>query len=186
MKEDANGGRDVTVKLAGQSMHGETGSVSWMKMRALWEKRPVLLVAVVVLTIGSPFFGLFLAGLDGVVVGLVSSIAAFAGGIFAITRVRTITVPNGSNPVVPRQEIEMLHRLNGWQRLWFVISILGLLYAVWFALAEAQEVYGSKGAVLLEFARPQCKAVIDMQAGHKLEPSPGLDSPCWNFVFISF
>ena len=74
----------------------------------------------------------------------------------------------------------MLQRLNGWQRLWFVISILGLLYAVWFALADGKEQYGFKGEVLLEFDRPECKAVIAMPAGRKLEPSPGLNSPCWN------
>lgn len=74
----------------------------------------------------------------------------------------------------------MLQRLNGWQRLWLVIAILGLLYAAWFALADGAKYYGFKGEVLLEFDRPECRAVIEMPAGHKLTPEPGLESPCWN------
>ena len=74
----------------------------------------------------------------------------------------------------------MLQRLNGWQRLWLVITGLGLLYAVWFALADGAKYYGLKGEVLLEFDRPECKAVIEMPAGNKLRPEPGLDNPCWN------
>jgi hypothetical protein len=91
MKEDAHVGKDVTVKLAGQAMRAETGVLSWTKTREHWEKHPLPLVGVIVLTIGSPFLGLFLAGWLGVVVGLVISIAALAGGVFAITRVREIT-----------------------------------------------------------------------------------------------
>jgi hypothetical protein len=74
----------------------------------------------------------------------------------------------------------MPQRLNGWQRLWFVMAILGLLYAAWFALADGAKHYGFKGEVLLEFDMPECKAVIVMPAGHKLSPGPGLNSPCWN------
>lgn len=74
----------------------------------------------------------------------------------------------------------MLHRLNGWQLLWLFIAVLGLLYAAWFALADGAKHYGLKGEVLLEFDRPQCKAVIEMPAGNKLQPEPGLNSPCWN------
>ncbi len=74
----------------------------------------------------------------------------------------------------------MLQRLNGWQRLWLVIAVLGLLYAAWFALVDSGKYYGLKGEVPLGFDMPQCKAVIEMPAGNKLQPEPGLDSPCWN------
>lgn len=73
----------------------------------------------------------------------------------------------------------MLQRLNGWQRLWFVVSSLGLLYAAWFALADGKQHYGFKGEVLVGFGTPECKALITMPAGSKLEP-PGLDSRCWD------
>ena len=86
-------GKNVTRKLTGQGIRVEMGVVSWSKTREYWEKRPLPLLGVIVLTIGSPFLGLVLAGWVGVVVGLVISIAAFAGGIFAITRVREITRP---------------------------------------------------------------------------------------------
>ena len=86
-------GKNVTVKLTGQGMRAAAGVLSWTRAREYWEKRPLPLLTVIVLTIGSPFLGLFLAGWVGVVVGLVISIAAFAGGIFAITRVREITRP---------------------------------------------------------------------------------------------
>jgi hypothetical protein len=94
MTEDTEVGKNVTVKLTGQAIRATTGTLSWTKTREYWEKRPLPLIAVIVLTIGSPFLGLFLAGWAGVVVGLVISIAAFAGGIFAITRVREITRPD--------------------------------------------------------------------------------------------
>ena len=93
MKEDAHLGKDVTVKLTGQAMRAEIGVLSWSRTREHWEKRPLPLLVIIVLTIGSPFLGLVLAGWVGVVVGLVIGIAAFAGGIFAITRVREITRP---------------------------------------------------------------------------------------------
>ena len=84
-------GKNVTVKLTGESMRAEIGVLSWINAREYWEKRPLPLLEVIVLTIGAPFLGLFLAGWVGVVVGLAISIIAFAGGIFAITRVREIT-----------------------------------------------------------------------------------------------
>jgi len=74
----------------------------------------------------------------------------------------------------------MLRRLNGWQRLWLVVAIVGLLYAAWFALADGRQQYARQGEVLLEFDRPECKVVIDMPAGHKLELNPSLERRCWN------
>lgn len=93
MEEDPHVGKNVTVKLTGQSVRLETGVLSWSKTREYWEKRPLPLLGVIILTIGSPFLGLVLADWVGVVVGLVISVAAFSGGIFAITRVREITRP---------------------------------------------------------------------------------------------
>lgn len=79
------------MKLTGEGMSAQAGVLSWTNAREYWQKRPLPLLGVIVLTIGSPFLGLFLAGGVGVVVGLAISIFAFAGGTFAITRVREIT-----------------------------------------------------------------------------------------------
>lgn len=94
MKRDTEVGEDVTVKLIGQAMRAQAGVLSWTKTREYWEKRPLPLLAVVGITIGSPFLGLFVAGWIGVAVGLVVGVAAFVGGLFAITRVREITRPD--------------------------------------------------------------------------------------------
>lgn len=86
-------GSNVIVQLTGSEVRTETGRLSWEKVREYWEKRPLPLFLVALLTLGSPFLGLFLAGWAGVVVGLALSIVAFAGGLFAVTRVREITRP---------------------------------------------------------------------------------------------
>jgi hypothetical protein len=86
-------GKNVTVKLTGVEAGGEAGSLSWTKAREYWKKRPLLLLGVILLTLGSPFLGLILGGWVGVVVGLLVSIATFAGGLFAISPVREITRP---------------------------------------------------------------------------------------------
>jgi hypothetical protein len=111
MNEEAPMGKDVTVQLTGSEIRSatgqlgvnvaiqltgceartETGRLSWVQVREYWEKRPLSVFLVGLLTLGSPFLGLFLAGWVGVVVGLVIGIVAFTGGLFAITRVREIT-----------------------------------------------------------------------------------------------
>jgi len=82
---------DVEVKLTGQEIRTEQGSLSWSKTRHFWERRPILLVVVVTLTIGSPFAGLFLSGWPGVVVGLVVSVVTAGLGLLAVTRVQEVT-----------------------------------------------------------------------------------------------
>lgn len=74
----------------------------------------------------------------------------------------------------------MRKRLNGWRRLWIVVSVLGLFYAAYFALDDAYQQYKLDGNVLLAFDSPQCKTIVDLPAGFKLDQSPGLDSPCWH------
>lgn len=55
-----------------------------------------------------------------------------------------------------------------------------MLYGIWFALDDAAKQYSLEGGVLLGFDRPQCAAVVRMPAGAKLNPEPGLESPCWD------
>jgi hypothetical protein len=85
---DSPMGKDVTVKLIGQRIELKAGRLSWIKVREYWENRPWPFVLMVLLTLGSPFLGLFLAGWIGVFIGLTLGILATAVGFFAVTRVR--------------------------------------------------------------------------------------------------
>ena len=82
---------DVKVKLTGHEMQTKQGLLSWSSARELWEKRPIILAIVVVLTIGSPFAGLYLSGWPGVIAGLVVSVVTACLGFLAVTKVREIT-----------------------------------------------------------------------------------------------
>jgi hypothetical protein len=84
-------GKNITVQMTGVEIRSESGRLSWSNVREYWERRPLLLFCVMLLTFSSPFLGLLLAGWVGVVAGLVLSIVSFAGGLFAVTRTREIT-----------------------------------------------------------------------------------------------
>ena len=81
----------VEAKLTGQEMRAEQGSLSWLSAREFWEKRPFLLTVVVILTVGSPFAGLFLSGWPGVIVGLLVSVITAGLSLLAVTKVREVT-----------------------------------------------------------------------------------------------
>lgn len=67
-----------------------TDSVSWKHIHEYYEKSPVLLPLVILITVGSPFLGLFLAGWAGVVAGLAIGLITFYIGLRAVTKVREI------------------------------------------------------------------------------------------------
>ena len=52
-------------------------SLGWQHIHEYYERNPILLPTVFVITIGSPFLGLILAGWSGVAVGLVIGLVAF-------------------------------------------------------------------------------------------------------------
>lgn len=64
--------------------------ISKTSIREYYEKHPVLLPAVVLITLGSPFLGLALAGGVGVVVGLVVGVVTFFLALRAVTKVREV------------------------------------------------------------------------------------------------
>jgi hypothetical protein len=66
------------------------GSLHWKRVREYYEKRPVLLTVLIVVTAGAPFLGLVLAGWAGVVVGLLIGVTTFIVGFRAVTKVREI------------------------------------------------------------------------------------------------
>ena len=66
------------------------GSLGWKRIHEYYERHPILLPLVILITVGSPFLGLVLAGWLGVVVGLVIGVVAFILGLRAVTKVREI------------------------------------------------------------------------------------------------
>ena len=66
------------------------GSLRWKHVREYYEKHPVPLVVVILVTVGSPFLGLVLAGWIGVAVGLLIGVTALVVGFCAVIKVREI------------------------------------------------------------------------------------------------
>ena len=64
--------------------------IAWEKRREFYEKKPLALVAVIVITFGAPFLGLILIGWIGVLVGLLLGAVAYWIGPIAVTKVREI------------------------------------------------------------------------------------------------
>jgi len=65
-------------------------SLGWQHIREYYERHAIFLIIVIVITIGSPFLGLVLAGWIGIAIGLVIGIATFFLGLRAVTKVREI------------------------------------------------------------------------------------------------
>ena len=70
-------------------------------------------------------------------------------------------------------------RLNGWQRLWVVISALSLLYTLGDSFMKGSNQYRIEYQVTSAFEKPECKYIVDLPAGFKLDQEPGYDNPCW-------
>jgi hypothetical protein len=66
-------------------------SVSWARTREFWEINWPWLILVAVISMASPFLGLLIAGIPGVVLGLVIGAVEFVAGLYAIGKVREIT-----------------------------------------------------------------------------------------------
>jgi hypothetical protein len=71
------------------TLHFE-GSVRWKHVREYYEKHPLPLVVVILVTVGSPFLGLLLGGWIGVAIGLLIGVTALVVGFLAVTKVREI------------------------------------------------------------------------------------------------
>ncbi len=65
-------------------------TVTKTSIREYYERHPVLLPVVLLITFGSPFLGLFIAGGAGVVVGIAVGATAFFLGLKAVTKVREV------------------------------------------------------------------------------------------------
>ena len=51
---------------------------------------------------------------------------------------------------------------------------------VGYALLEGTRQYHLEFAIISAFEKPECKYIVDMSAGYKLEREPGYKNPCWN------
>jgi hypothetical protein len=79
----------ATLENIHETVHARA-SPSWRHIHEHYERRKLLLPAVLAITILSPFIGLFLAGWSGVAVGIANGLATFFLGLRAVTKVREI------------------------------------------------------------------------------------------------
>ena len=66
------------------------GSLHWKRVREYYEKHSILLAISIIVTVGSPFLGLVLAGWVGVVAGLLIGVLTLIVGFRAVIKVREI------------------------------------------------------------------------------------------------
>lgn len=69
---------------------GLKDSIKWEKRREFFEENPKIKWLIIAITIGSPFLGLVLFGIVGVVIGLVLGGLSYLLGPYAVTKVREI------------------------------------------------------------------------------------------------
>ncbi|HYV43073.1 MAG TPA: hypothetical protein VEO02_14915 [Thermoanaerobaculia bacterium] len=81
-------GKNVTVKATGVEARGELGSLTWTNVQEYSKEHPWRLLVEIVLTLGPPILGPFLAGGVGVFAGLAIGLVALYVGHRDITRVR--------------------------------------------------------------------------------------------------
>ena len=78
-------GKDISFSL--HNGVGVEDYLVWQSTKAYFRRHSVLLACVIFITFGAPFIGLFLAGIAGVLVGLLFSAISFLLGLKAVTRV---------------------------------------------------------------------------------------------------
>lgn len=69
--------------------------------------------------------------------------------------------------------------LNGWRRVWVVVSAAALFYAVVWAFGNVPYTDRVDDKVLSGYGNPQCRHVVQMPATSKLDPEPEYENPCW-------
>jgi predicted amidophosphoribosyltransferase len=67
-----------------------SGKVRWQHVHTFYEKHPLSLTLLILITLGSPILGLIFAGFVGVGIGLVVGIVGLLIGFRAVTKVREI------------------------------------------------------------------------------------------------
>lgn len=73
-----------------------------------------------------------------------------------------------------------MRRLNGWRRLWVVVSAGALLFAVIWAFGNIPFTDRVDDRVVSGYGDSQCRHVVQMPATSKLNPEPEYGDPCWS------
>lgn len=81
-------GKLIDLNLA--DSFGIADSMKAQNVHEYFERHPILLPVVIVITVGAPFLGLVISGMKGVLVGLVIGFITFGLGMVSITKVREI------------------------------------------------------------------------------------------------
>lgn len=74
-----------------------------------------------------------------------------------------------------------LRNLNGWQRLWLVVTGAAFIYALGWGFVRGSSGGGEevREEVIAAFADSRCGPIVKMPAQSKLSPEPEGESPCW-------
>ena len=88
--ETSNKTKDQLITPKTGELTIKTYPPKWKQVREYYEKHPVYLLFVILLTIGFPFLGFFLSDLAGLLVGLAGSFVALVLGFRAVIKVREI------------------------------------------------------------------------------------------------
>ena len=81
------------------------------------------------------------------------------------------------------QKMKRLQSLNGWRRIWVVIAAISFLCMLVASLYYGNQQYRIDYDVISEFAKPECKYIVDMPAGHKPERELHVIDPCWHLYW---
>lgn len=76
-----------------------------------------------------------------------------------------------------------LQDANGWQRAWFVLTVIGLLYTLYLSIYQTNQsqggLYDYKTGIHEEYQLPQCKPYINEPIS-KLKAQEDFKDDCWH------
>ncbi len=85
------GGESKLIKVNMIAKIRFSANLSWEKRREYWERKPKLLLIMIVLSVLAPFVGMFVFGFPGVLIGLFISVLLYVISPRAIVKVKEIT-----------------------------------------------------------------------------------------------
>jgi hypothetical protein len=83
-------GREINLEIKNSKHRTISLTASLIRVRESYERNPRALAIVILVGICSPILGLYVAGLSGVILGLLFSALSFSVGLRAITKVKEI------------------------------------------------------------------------------------------------
>jgi hypothetical protein len=76
--------------------------------------------------------------------------------------------------------ISRFRKLNGWQRLWVVVAAGSFICALAYSFVEGSKQARLEYGVLSGFSNSQCRYIIELPPGFKLDQPPTYGDPCWD------